>query len=361
MSEGAPQVTPTPICASCGVVAPPFQTCESCAEALGRVAAPLASFAGAGSGASAGAGTAVAWAAVRASFACRSCGFPSPLEGLVVADGIDCEQCASFQRFDRSAWTDALEQAHSLADLGGPDPEGRFPNPDVWIGDVNPYAEIGVGATFATATSGAVKIEACPGFPVCKKCKRPFDVRIEGKTATTTCAGCGVVTTYALPKELAALAPKVVAAVAEGQRQGRVEAHAKAGDAGVVTLTCPQCGAALKAGDGAITVECSYCHALAFIPSRARPKGPGRIVAPIVFFVAFQGPSTARKNLELGPSVPRNVLAKAKSVFTRGLAPLPGIELAPVRPGVDVKQLLLTVSLSVFAVGVAYGLTLLFE
>jgi LSD1 subclass zinc finger protein len=310
---------------------------------------------------------AVIWCAVRAAFACRSCGFPSPLEGVVVADGIECAQCGSFQRFDKSVWSALLGSVHEVADLGGPNPEGRFPNPEIWIGDANKFVALGVAATFANAKSGDVSIDICPGFPVCKACKRPFDIRFEQGIVTTHCSSCNASATYTMPPDMAAFAPKAVAIVAEEQRHGRVEARVHAGDAGVVTMTCPQCGAALKGSDGASSVECTYCHTLAFIPTRARPKGVGRIAKPIVFFIAFNGPSDARAALEAPSGLTEDEIKEEKKaagddgIMSRGLSPIPGVALAPKREGLDVKQWALTIGLTVLALAVGYVLkTLIF-
>jgi hypothetical protein len=345
--EGSASAPPVPICASCGVLATTRETCESCGHAMVRARSPAEG--------------PLVWAAVRASFPCRSCGFAFPLEGPIVSDGVDCGQCGTFQRFDKSAWREALGGAHTVADLGGPNPEGRFPNRDIWIGDVNTYAKLGTSTTtFATLHSNDVAIETCPGFPVCRACKRPLDVAIEAQVTTATCAGCGAHARYPMPAPLSALVPKAVGLVADLQHEGRVEAEVRAGEAGVAVLTCPQCGAALTPGDGA-TIVCAYCHAAAFIPARARPRGTNRTVPPILFFVAFEGPSFARRQLETPRPPTAVVVAMVKAVFVRGLSPLPGIELAPVRPGFDVKQLALTVSLSALALGVGYLILLLIQ
>jgi Zn finger protein HypA/HybF involved in hydrogenase expression len=293
----------------------------------------------------------IVWVAVRGSFACRSCGFQSPLEGIVVADGVDCAQCGSFQRFEKSAWRPGLAFAHAVGDLGGPTPEGRFPSADVWIGDANPHASIGMTGTFAVKESDGLRVEASPGHPVCRKCRVLFDLRPEGAALVAQCPTCAATARFALSPEIAALAPAARAAVSEEQRLGRQEVNVQAMEAGLVAMTCPQCGAAVKP-DGQ-TVACGYCAAHAFVPPRARPRGPGRIVKPIVFWVAFDGPSPERKALET-PKAAVIDLKLVKGIFTRGLKPIPGIELAEKRAGTDWKQLLLTASLTTLAMVVGY-------
>jgi hypothetical protein len=125
-----------------------------------------------------------------------------------------------------------------------------------------------------------------------------------------------------------------------------------------MALLCPQCGAAVQSvtgGGGATnTVECAYCKTLAVIPPRARPRGERSLVKPSVFWVAFRGRSPARAKLtEPTPAVRAG---KTLGVFTRGLKPLPGIDLAPRRPGVDVRQWTFTLAMTALALGLGYGL-----
>lgn len=160
---------------------------------------------------------------------------------------------------------------------------------------------------------------------------------------------------YAIARGVAELAPMLRAVVSEDQRIDRRDVRVQQVDAGLVALTCPQCGAAVKAESGQ-TVTCAYCRTVAFIPPRARPRGPSRIVKPIDFYASFEGPSPERAALE-APKPPDPVArigAKAKGLFARGLTPLAGIELAPKREGLDVKQLAVTTSLTALALGAGY-------
>jgi hypothetical protein len=340
----APHSPPVPICGSCGALATTSNTCGACGDALVRVDSPALA--------------PIVWAAVRASFQCRSCGFQSPLSGVVVDEGVDCEHCGSFQHFDKGGWKAGLEGSHDVADLGGPYPEGRLPSPHLWIGDVNAYAKLGTSTTtFAVIPAPGIAVEACPGFPVCKACKRPLEVKIEAAAVKTTCGGCGATASYARRTAVAALASTVVGVVAEENREGRAHVQVHEGDAGVVAWTCPSCGAALVPGN-APTVTCAYCKTVAAVSARSRTKEMRRHVPPILFFVAFEGRSTRRSAFENSANLLGGFAVKA--IAFRGLSPLPGIELARVRPGLDVKQLLLTIALSVFALGVGYLLLLLF-
>ena len=331
------------VCFSCGVVGPLGPICDACEEQTGAISARSEGN--------------VVWCAVKAQFQCRSCGFPSPLDGVVVANGIECAQCGSYQQFDASVWREALPFAHEVGDLGGPSPEGRFPNPAIWIGDDNPHRGVGTTRTLESRKIQGITLDAAPGHPVCKKCRRTLDVRFEPGACVTSCAQCGSSARYLTPPELRDMGKVPIAIVAEEHRQGRVAATLQAGDTGVVAITCPQCGASLRAGDST-SMECTYCHTLLFIPMRARPKGRAQ-AKPIVFFVAFEGPSPLRNAIESGSAVLLDVKGKVKSFFSRGLSPIAGVELAPVKSGLDVKQVALTISLTALALGAGWVLFVL--
>src|SRR5262245_44848647 len=126
------------VCKTCGVVAPVNGTaCEVCRAPLAqvRVAAPALP-------------NDQYWAAGRAAFTCNSCRFLAPLDSLDADGAVECAHCGLRQRFDIEDWQPALELAHAVADLAGPNPEGRSPHPAIWIGSDNPYATIGDRTTF---------------------------------------------------------------------------------------------------------------------------------------------------------------------------------------------------------------------
>lgn len=333
------------VCSGCGVVAPARgASCAVCRQPLGssRVVAPSLGD--------------VAWVAMRCSITCRSCGFPSPLEGIELDQGVDCMQCGSFQRFDKEGWRPALEFAHAVGDLAGPDPEGRAPSPDLWIGDVNPHRAVGDTLTFAEADVGGMRVEAAPGHPRCARCPSLVETHFQGTRLATRCPRCASTAHYELPSEALHYAGALRAVVADEQRCDRTTVRVQHTEAGLMALVCPRCGAGVRPTD-AQTVECSYCKTVSFIPVRARPRTSGRVIAPIVFWVAFQGPSSKRAELEQPPAPDAKAAASAAASFLkRGLRPLPGIELAPVRPGLDVRQLALTTVLSLLALGLGLGL-----
>ena len=286
---------------------------------------------------------------MRSSIVCRACGFPSPLDGLVVSDEVDCAQCGAIQRFDPVAWRAGVAFAHAVGDLGGPGAEGRAPSDDLWIGELNPYASLGVTATFATQVAGGLSVEACPGYPVCRRCNVALEVRGDASGCEARCPGCGVIARYALPREVSALSTAVRAAVTSDQQVDRREANVDT-SGGLSALTCPQCGAALTSIGR--TAECAYCGTRSFVPPQARPRGAGHVAPPIVFFLAFDARSPER--IELERPTKKSGVEKKGFMLTRGLNPLDGIELAPRRTGLDVKQLALTVTLALLALAIGF-------
>jgi hypothetical protein len=142
--------------------------------------------------------------------------------------------------------------------------------------------------------------------------------------------------------------------VADEQRQGHTEVRVQQSPTGLQVLACPNCGASLEASS-ARSLVCSFCKTTSFLPTQARIRGPGQLVEPIVFWVAFRGPSPTRTALER----PRALEPKLNLSLGRGIKPLPGIALAPVRPGLDVAQLALTIGLTLGALGVGFVVALM--
>src|SRR6478672_2635820 len=170
-----------PVCGACGIIAPRGLT--SCARCGANFAArPMgAPRIDAGGG---------YWVAVSCTFQCRSCGFAAPLDQLDVDGSVECAYCGLRQRFEPSTWSEALDFAHAVGDLAGPGPEGRYPDPGLWIGASNPFRDTGETASFSEfrqsgfeITEGltipkSLQIAAAPGFPVCLRCKVPVVVQV---------------------------------------------------------------------------------------------------------------------------------------------------------------------------------------
>ena len=331
------------VCAQCGVGGPVSRPCEACGKGDHSTNVVVHGD--------------VVWTAVRASLRCRSCGFGSPLDGLVVRDGVECASCGIFQRFEgAAAWPSALAFAHDVGDLAGPAQEGCFPHAAIWIEDKNPYVGVGRARTFESKSFPGVDIEAAAGFPLCESCDKPLDVRFDQGSVTTHCGGCDRTARYDTPSIGSAL----VGVVAPEHREGRREVTVTGGaERGAIALVCPQCGASLPP-TAAASAECTYCHTVSLIPARARSKQRG-VVPALTFFVAFRGPTELRRSLEEGRLVKENVKkggptpnGGVDAMLKRGLVPLYGVDLAPARSGPDPKQLALSLGLTAFAVGVGW-------
>lgn len=354
---GQPRSGPTAqVCSACGFGAPTSaQRCSSCARDLAtRRRIPP------------GTGDLV-WCAVRATFQCRSCAFHSPLEGIELDQGVHCAQCGAFQKFDPSGWEAMLAQAHAVADLAGPAPEGSFPNPRIWIGASNPHRRVGLDEDSAKAGGGQgagggalPEVELARGWPTCGTCEELVEVALEPSGCRTTCRRCSATATYALPPTVGGWAEQLRGIVAAEQRtdQRCVKMTTQVG--GPVALSCPGCGAPI----GAVrmgSVRCGHCNATAFVPARAQPRDDGTLVSAVPFFLVFQGPSAERRRLET-PAVDADTKGKAlvSKFMSRGLDPLPGIELAPVKQGIDFRQLFTTLGLAAFALAIGLVVLIVF-
>ncbi len=350
--------TRVPVCTSCGVVAPIERArCEHCEAPLGEVprrtfTPPLGD---------------VYFAAIRASFTCRSCGFASPFDGVTVEDGAPCVQCGSYQRIDDDAWPDALAFAHGVADLAGPGPEGRFADPEIWIGEDHPHRAIGRSKTFATRTKSRFRIDATAGFPVCTSCKALLHVHADRNVLTTTCHGCRATGRFETPPALATTIDGLAGLCGEAHRLDLQEVRISETAEGLQILRCPTCGANLPPVNQR-TVECNYCHTTALVPPRGRVRGKEHLVRPIVFWVAFRGPSEARRTLTRPGGAPTKKNGGASGPSPKQLAKigekmglaLEGIETLPQKRGVDVVQLIFSIAATGAAIGIGYLVALAF-
>ena len=332
-----------PICASCGVVAP--RLCQACSECGAMFSSrPMTAPRQDASG---------YWVAVRCTFQCRSCGFAAPLDQLDVDGAVECGYCGLRQRFEPSTWTEALDFAHAVGDLAGPGPEGRFPDPSVWIAPANPFRDTGETITFSEfrqagfeITGGAtipksLDIRAAPGFPVCPRCHVTLVVQVspDGRT-TTTCSTCSESATFALPDHARAWGPGLVAVVAEEHRTSRAIANeTTASDTGVTALVCPNCGAPLAMKGSNRTIKCEFCGAFCRVPARFLVRAGQEKLVPEIWWMLFNGPSRKRRELESGAG-----------------AEAPPLESPPIERTVSYKQAIVNVAFLLGALWLGFEL-----
>lgn len=285
------------LCGSCGRVAPQtLAACELCGASFGRVPAR-------------GTPEDLRWAALRSEFQCRSCGHHSPIDHLDTDGSASCRRCGLEQAFAVESWRLAIEHAHAVADLAGPDPEGSRPHPQLSIAAENPYWTIGVGETEAAAKvvggPNQLRVRVGPGQPLCPRCKSPYSVFAEGPGVLALECGACPRRRYAIPPEARSLHPALVGAVAEAhdcEAGAGLGPAATGGAAQAVAIRCPGCGAPLQGARPGSIVTCNFCHSTAQVPASA---GRSQQLAPAVeaatWWLLLRGPSQQRRALEHAP------------------------------------------------------------
>jgi hypothetical protein len=341
------------ICKKCGVVAPARgSACDVCNQSLQSMRAtapPLPPD--------------QAWVALRCGFTCNSCRFLAPLDSLDADGAVECAHCGLRQRFEVMSWAPALGFAHSVADLAGPNPEGRNPHPSVWIGSDNPHAYIGDTVTFEQTNSGALAVDASPGHPVCDKCAEPLHVTLTGTgSCQTQCPRCGDRGTFSVSDAARHLYGGILAAISVDHRSDRLKAQATATSAGVMALTCPSCGAPLTLEGKTSIQTCTYCKTSCVVPHRSLSRALSATIAPTIWWVLMRGISPKRAEL-LREDQKTSATAGAAIKLLRGVAAAkdvgnaPGVYEAPEVKGVNLNQMLFTVVLGLVALFIAFVIT----
>ena len=296
-----PVPSPLCVCPGCGVIAPTARTsCVLCEAPF-----PPAPLVAAG-----GVGEAVFARVNESDFECRGCGLRSPVSLAFHAEA-ECHRCGLVQAFAPGQWEEAIETAHGVADLSGPDPEGRFRGVGPSIAAKNPRKSLGLEHTRTEHTQSTtifeggtmkrltLRVSVSPGHPVCAACHVPLGVAIDGRgNAETRCPRCGDRAAYALPAGAAEKAPMLRAAIGPDQRTDRPAAKIARGDAaGVAAIQCPSCGAALAVTPGAELATCQFCRTTSRVARRAFARASGAAPPFEPFWVLLQGPSKQRGEL----------------------------------------------------------------
>lgn len=362
------------ICRSCGIVAPTEGTaCEGCQRPLAEVRVQVAPPA-----------PDLTWVAVKCGFTCNQCKFLAPLDGLDADGAVDCAHCGLRQRFDVSEWKEGLEFAHAVGDLAGPEPEGKYPHPSIWIGGDNDYAKVGVTHTFVVPKAAKITgepgetgasimatlrrqldLRAAPGQPVCKRCRVPLHTTVTGPGAVSTrCPSCGDEARYALPDTSRNTYERLVGAVADEHRVDRPRAQMMPTQAGVVAMKCPACGAPFSIQGTEKVQTCGYCKASCFVAAKTMARFQSRTPEPEVWWILFRGLSTERERLTspapedaaaAAAAAAKNVIAVLKSgPETDTIKDKPGVYAAPEQTGTHWPQVFLTLALGTVALVVGY-------
>jgi hypothetical protein len=148
-----------------------------------------------------------------------------------------------------------------------------------------------------------LKTTVSPGHPLCPTCRVPLEVMLEGVGGTRTrCPRCNDGATYGLAANAASTFAALRGVIAGEHRTDRPVARTTRGQSGALGVACPQCGAALAAGEGEM-VKCTYCGTTARVPGRlARRQIAGEPPKVDPFWVLLDGLSPGRKRLLRGKS-----------------------------------------------------------
>lgn len=302
-SEGVAPLAPMSICGSCGVIAPSeADRCDACKAPLPADGRPSVAPREDGR----------YWIQVRAQFKCKHCEKRSPVNHVDVDGTFTCLRCNRDQGADAGIWQTGLRFCHEVADLAGPDPEGRHAHPEVRIGDANKWADIGVSRTRARMdftetqmSAGAIRLRslflhARPGVPLCDGCHAPLEVTVgQAGRLETRCPGCHRSARYEVDPKASRMERGFVGAICDDHRSDRPATDAAPSKPGApVAIACPGCGAALDLAAKDHFVTCTYCRTPSKIPSRLRAQLFTEGVELEPMWLMFEGPSRARGKLE---------------------------------------------------------------
>jgi hypothetical protein len=223
------------------------------------------------------------WARVTLEYRCEGCKANVPLGVFEPEGGVACVLCNHSTKPSLFFWRVVLKHAHTVADLSGPDPEGRSATAGVSIAAANPFATVGVDVTDIEGDAMREdddvpqKLRAGPGHPLCDGCRAPV--------ASESCAECNHPARWVVP----ATATKVNRALRAIVTTGGVASKAPT----IVALRCPTCSGTLELESGSNQATCRFCKTTSLIQ---RPTGTERTL-PLATFLLFSGPSAKRTEL----------------------------------------------------------------
>jgi pyruvate/2-oxoglutarate dehydrogenase complex dihydrolipoamide acyltransferase (E2) component len=264
---------PPGVCSSCGVVwIDRAARCEHCHARHAGEALPAP-----------GDGPA-AWACVECTFRCRACGFVVPLDHLAMGGAVECGRCGLEQAFETRSWHDAFDHAHAVAD-----------------GMIAGIGRQHTSSRQIIRASNAFEMTASPGHPVCRSCHALLGVSFaDGHRATATCANCKTSDAYATPAAAVQMMNGALTAVLATEHRADGLAAKVEKTAEAIAVHCPSCSAPLDASDGTRFVHCKYCNTTCRIPASAWLRLGGKAAKPESMWLAFEGPSRARRDADKG-------------------------------------------------------------
>lgn len=265
-------------CPRCGRIVPAKAVvCASCPGAAAPIVVPPRSDGG-------------YWGRVACDFRCSGCASWVPLAGFSSDGGAICVLCNVTTALPLFFWRVVLTHAHAVADLAGPDPEGRAPIAGVTIGRTNPYRDVGMDDVDVPGDASREDddvprgLRAGPGHPLCDDCLAP----IEGDPSALACPRCKRPARSALPAVSSRIDRGLHAIVVTG-------GPSASATLGVVALRCPTCSGALTLAPGQTQATCRFCQTTSLV-NRGAPSEP----LPRGAFFLFTGPSAKRTALSKG-------------------------------------------------------------
>ncbi len=317
------------LCPQCGVVAPQrSQRCLLCelplgANTLARPEPPEGRV----------------WASVWCWFRCPTCAVDVPVDDFA-AELVPCPGCGTSHGL--RGLRRAFDHAHAVADLAGPDPEGRFPDGRVSIAADNPFKAFGVLQSVSEdrrdelvtedgVRRAAVSVRVAPGHPLCDECNTPLSVTADGGTLTAHCTGCSArFRSRVAPAALAALGA-VAGVLSAAHREDRPEAAVERDDDDApVRFRCPDCTTALGDPAGRRTLTCEMCRLVCVVPAAHWRVRPGDAIPLQRAWVLFEGPSRLRD--ELSRQVRRRAEHTVRTISTPRPPPPDGRQSTPTPP-----------------------------
>lgn len=286
------------VCRGCGVQrASELSECGVCHQqyAEGVVPAPLLD------------GTRY-WVGLRAWFTCGPCGQLSPINHLDVDGRVLCLHCGNEQRFDTDQWWLALKHAHATGDLAGPEAEGRFPNAEVSIAEVNELRWVGVGLPWSewmqtevelNAThNSSLLVHAAPGHPLSGQSRLPLEVvSVSGSELRTRCPASHTEKVFSMSATVS-VRSGVLGVVGDEHARDCSPATLESHGEGSILAKCAHCGAPLEVSGKSSVVTCGHCHSSSFIAHQTLRQLGHINPEPLVWWVLFDGPSSRRRKYE---------------------------------------------------------------
>lgn len=245
------------------------------------------------------------WARVVLEYSCAACKAYWPLAAFDAEGRAVGAICGHVQDFPIFFWRVVLAHAHAVADLAGPDPEGRGGAPGASgesVAAENPFKDVGLSTS--SAEGDAMRddadvprgLRAGPGVPVCPSCLASIDPDFVGGELV---CGCGWRAQGVLAKTASKVNRGLVTVLGAPLGPSRGGARPGAEGPTLVALRCPTCSGPVTLDAGASLASCSFCKTTSIVarPAPVPAAKPDAPTAELACWFLFRGPSAKRKSL----------------------------------------------------------------